>query len=260
MDATHTYMLHLADDALIMSQRLSEWTGHGPELEQDIALTNIALDYLGQARLLYQHIAEQANASGWQVFGGQQQGGSVTEDDLAMLRLEQEYRNHLLVELPNGHWGQTVLKLFFFSTYQKLLLTQLTAFGHEPLAAIAAKSLKEVTYHQRWSAEWVIRLGAGTAQSQQRMQQALAYLWPFTAELFEMPGYMPQNINLQAAGAEWQAMVERTLKQAELYPDSGADLGPSYQTGGLQGRHTEHLGYLLAEMQYMQRAYPNMQW
>ncbi len=242
------YLLHLADDALIMSQRLSEWTGHGPVLEQDIALTNIALDYLGQARNFYQYAAVLT-------------GAEATEDSLAMLRLEHEFKNHLLVELPNGDWGQTVLKVFFFSAYQKLLMQQLVNCPDEQVRGIAEKSLKEVSYHLRWSREWVLRLGDGTAESHERMRQALDQVWMYTGELFEQPDYQQGWVDYNAIKTAWMETMWQTLEEAAIANSTGGGrLAAGFQTGGLKGQHTEHLGYILAEMQYLQRAYPNSTW
>src|SRR6266498_1263163 len=170
------YTLHLADDALILGHRNSEWCGHGPVLEQDIAITNISLDLIGQARNFYQYAARlKADGS--------------TEDSLAYLRKEREFKNCLLVEQPNGDWAQTILRQFFFSQYQYLLFQELQNSKDEQLAAIAEKSLKEVTYHLRWSSEWVIRLGDGTDESHSRMQKAIVELWRYTGELFEAVSY-----------------------------------------------------------------------
>lgn len=237
------YLLHLADDALIMSQRLSEWTGHGPVLEQDIAMTNIALDYLGQARNFYQYAATHI-------------GGAATEDSLAMHRLEHEFKNHLLVELPNGDWAQSILKVFFFSAYQKLLMQQLINCPDEQVRGIAAKSLKEVSYHLRWSREWVMRLGDGTQESHERMVHALDEVWMFTGELFEQPNYHQDWVDYASIKTAWMEEVVKTFSEATLEIPTEA----SFQKGGLQGQHTEHLGYILAEMQYLQRVYPNSEW
>ncbi|HSC54803.1 MAG TPA: 1,2-phenylacetyl-CoA epoxidase subunit PaaC [Phnomibacter sp.] len=243
MSSTTNYILHLADDALIMSQRLSEWTGHGPVLEQDIAMTNIALDYMGQARNFYQYAASLL-------------GGNTTEDSLAMLRKEQEFKNHLLVELPNGDWAQSVLKVYFFSAYQKCLMQQLLDCSDEQVRGIAEKSLKEVQYHLRWSREWVTRLGDGTAESHQRLLHALDHTWMFTAELFEQPGYHAGWVNYEEIKFYWREELAQTFTEATLEMPSQS----AFQTGGLEGKHTEHIGYLLAEMQYLQRVYPNSQW
>src|SRR6187401_1518804 len=161
--AVFTYSLHLADNALILGQRNSEWCAHGPILEQDIAITNISLDLLGQARNFYQHAANLINNS----------AGNTTEDELAYLRTEREFKNLLITELPNGDWAQTILRQFFFSVYQSLLYTQLLKSKDEQIAAIAEKSLKEITYHIKWSSEWVMRLGEGTAESHNRMKKAI---------------------------------------------------------------------------------------
>jgi len=243
------YTLHLADNALILGHRNSEWTGHGPILEQDIALSNIALDLLGQARNFYQYAANiQLNGS--------------TEDSFAYHRNEREFKNTLLVELPNGDWGKTILRQFFISAYQFLLYGRLKATQDSTIAAIAEKSLKEVTYHLRWSSEWVIRLGDGTEESQQRMQHALDQLWPYTGELF-----IPTSYEIIAAengyGTDtsllkepWLDRVNAILQEATLSVPENTWM----QQGGKTGTHSEHLGYLLAEMQYLQRSYPNSEW
>ena len=238
-----SYILHLADSTLIQSQRLSEWTGHGPALEQDIAMTNIALDYIGQARNYYQYAATLI-------------GGSTNEDTLAYHRDERQFSNHLLVEQPNGDWAQSILKIFFLSAYQKNLYQQLVQCPDEQLAAIAEKSLKEVTYHLRWSSEWVVRLGDGTSESHRRMNHAINELWMFTGELFEKPVYDPGWINYEALQNEWQQHIATTFNTAGL----NVPQKPAFQTGGLKGVHTEHLGYILAEMQYLQRVHPNAVW
>ncbi len=196
------YTLHLADTNLILAQRNAEWCGHGPVLEQDIAITNISLDLLGQSRNFYQYAATLINASNIQeglkphspLEFSQGNGpnlveGEVTEDSLAYLRTEREFKNCLLVEQPNGDWGQTILRQFFFSAYQFLLYQKLQHSNEEQLAAIAAKALKEVTYHLRWSSEWVIRLGDGTEESHQRMLKAIDELWRYTGELFITADY-----------------------------------------------------------------------
>ena len=239
------YCLFLADSALILGHRNSEWCGHGPVLEQDIALTNIALDLIGQARNLYQYAASI-------------QGGDATEDTLAYLRDERAYKNCLLVELPNGHWGQTVLRQFFFSTYQYYLFQQLINSTDVQLAAIAEKSLKEVTYHVRWSSEWVIRLGDGTEESKQKMEEAVDNLWSYTGELFvpaayETPGF---GVDLNVVQMLWQQKVAAILDEATLALSQQGWM----QKGGKEGAHTEHLGYILAEMKSLQRTYPGARW
>ena len=256
------YILHLADNALISGQRNSEWCGHGPVLEQDIAITNISLDLIGQARSLYQHAAGLINSSNSSPTGGGREG--ATEDSLAYLRKEREFKNCLLVEQPNGDWGQTILRQFFFSTYQLLLYRQLLQTSDSTLAAIAEKSLKEVTYHVRWSSEWVIRLGDGTEESHQRMIKALEALWMFTGELFVSADYELQaaadgtGIDVSKIKDEWKKQINEILSEATLQENINHDQW--MQQGGKQGIHTEHLGYILAELQYMQRAYPGMEW
>jgi ring-1,2-phenylacetyl-CoA epoxidase subunit PaaC len=244
------YVLQQADTNLILAQRLCEWCGHGPVLEQDIAMSNIGLDLLGQTRSLYQYAAVL-------------QGKGRTEDDLAVLRGERHFTTLLLVEQLNGDFGCTVVRQFFYEVYHFYLLQQLVQAKDEQLAAIAEKSLKEVTYHLKWTAEWVIRLGDGTGESRRRVQQAVNDLWMFTGEMF-LP--TPAEQQLAEAGiipditmlkGPWLAKVSEILATATLdMPDPGAWM----QQGGKKGIHTEHLGYLLAEMQSMQREYPGMKW
>ncbi len=250
MESAHLkYVLHLADNALILGQRLGQWCGHGPVLEQDIALTNIALDHIGQARLLYQHAAILH--------------GSTDEDTLAMLRPEHEYRNVLLVEQPNGNFADTVVRQHFFDVFNYLNYEALTRSADAHLAAIAAKALKEVAYHRRWSGEWVVRLGDGTEESHVKTQEAVDRLWPYTGELFvpadieaEMhdAGIAPDVTAMRPA---WMRWITDTLERATLQaPPEDTWM----QSGGKTGRHTEHMGFILTELQYMQRAYPGMTW
>ncbi|MEP6926531.1 MAG: 1,2-phenylacetyl-CoA epoxidase subunit PaaC [Ginsengibacter sp.] len=262
------YTLHLADNSLIMGHRLSEWTGHGPMLEQDIAISNIALDLIGQSRNFYQYAAKLINSISEtersKVLSFGEDFGEVTEDSLAYLRDAREFKNILLAELPNGDWAKTILKLFFFSTYQYFLYQNLINSSDKQLAAIAEKSLKEVTYHLRWSSEWVIRLGDGTEESNRRIKLALEEIWPFTGEMFEAAGYENLCTEEQAGVAvselknDWQNKVKDVLEEASLsYP---AEEKIWMQTGGKNGMHTEHLGFILAEMQFLQRAYPGCEW
>jgi ring-1,2-phenylacetyl-CoA epoxidase subunit PaaC len=248
MQSSINYLLSLADSALILGHRNSEWCGHGPILEQDIAISNIALDCLGQARNFYQYAAELS-------------GPGVTEDSLAYLRDVTAFKNCLLVELPNGDWSQTILRQFFFSAYQYFLYQRLQQSSDERIAAIAEKSLKEVIYHLRWSSEWVIRLGDGTEESRRRILASLDYLWPYTGELF-MPaayetsvtskwGFDPSELK-----KPWEEKVAAVLTEATLEIPQNIFM----QSGGKTGRHTEHLGYILAEMQFLQRAYPGAEW
>lgn len=265
------FLLHLADNALVLGQRNAEWTGHGPVLEQDIALTNISLDLIGQARNLYVHAASEFNLLSeaekkavdhllprpWKGFGRELQ-----EDDLAFLRDERQYLNLLICELPIGDWAFTTLRQALFSAYQAPLYRQLLHTRDEQLAAIAEKSLKEVSYHLRWSSEWVIRLGDGTAQSKQRIEKALQELWPFTGELFETTDLEKDaaiagiNLDMALLQQAWQKTIEALMAQATLQLPTT----PAFQKGGKKGIHTEHMGRMLAEMQYLQRTYSNVTW
>lgn len=248
-----SYILHLADSSLILSHRNSEWCGHGPALEQDIAISNISLDLLGQARHYYQYAAELI-------------GNNETEDSLAYRRNEREFKNLLITELQNGDWAQTILRQFFLSSYYYYLYKELENNSDTQIAAIAEKSLKEVSYHLKWSAEWVIRLGDGTDESKQRILNALEELWPYTGELFipadyEMhlvdSGLIPQSEILKE---KWKAKVEEIFEMAIL-PTPFTMYEKTYmQKGGKNGVHTENLGYILAEMQYLQRMYPDAEW
>ncbi|MBC7534261.1 MAG: phenylacetate-CoA oxygenase subunit PaaC [Ferruginibacter sp.] len=241
MNQQINFTLSLADTTLILAQRNSEWCAHGPILEQDIAITNISLDLLGQARNFYQHAAHLI-------------GSPATEDSLAYLRTEREFKNLLITELPNGDWAQTILRQFFFSVYQSLLYTQLLQSKDEQLAAIAEKSLKEITYHIKWSSDWVIRLGDGTAESQQRMYKAIEYLWMYTGEFFIPADY--ETTDLSAMEREWSLKVKDVFEEAGLIMPEKIFM----QQGGKTGNHTEHLGFILAEMQSLQRTYPGAQW
>ena len=243
------YVLRLADNALILGQRLSEWCGHAPVLEEDLALANVALDLIGQSRLLLTHAA-QLEAKG------------RDEDQLAFLRMESQYRNLILVELPNVDFGRTVVRNFLFSAFQLHLWQALLSSGDIELAAIAEKSLKETRYHLRHSADWVVRLGDGTEESHVRAQGALEYLWPYTAELFSAD---PVDDEVAAAGLgaawstlepTWEATVRPVLAEATLaIPGRTA-----FRSRGKLGIHSEYMGHLLTEMQYLQRAYPAAQW
>jgi ring-1,2-phenylacetyl-CoA epoxidase subunit PaaC len=260
------YTLHLADNSLILGQRNSEWCGHGPVLEQDIAITNISLDLIGQARNFYQHAAtlinNQRTAKVSPPTGGGDLEGAATEDSLAYLRKEGEFKNCLLVEQPKGDWAQTILRQFFFSQYQYLLFQQLQNSKDEQLTAIAEKSLKEVTYHLRWSSEWVIRLGDGTDESHQRMIKAIDELWKYTGELFSATTYELQTasdgsgVDISKLKEPWMNKVKEIFSEATLTIPEKIFM----QTGGKQGNHTEYLGFILTELQYMQRAYPGAEW
>ncbi len=262
------YTLHLADDALILAQRNSEWCGHGPVLEQDIAITNISLDLIGQARNFYQYAARLINESRNIEIPkapsprGEGVGGEATEDTLAYLRSESEFKNCLLVEQPNGDWAQTILRQFFFSAYQYLLYQQLQNSKDEQLAAIAEKSLKEVTYHLRWSSEWVIRLGDGTEESHARIKKAIDELWSYTGELFDTMNYEQQAAS-QGIGIDPRSLKESwTNKIKEIFSEAtlAVPANTIKHSGGKNGIHTGHLGLIFTELQYMQRTYPDSTW
>src|SRR5579862_548001 len=249
------YTLHLADDSLILGHRNSEWTGHGPILEQDIAISNIALDLIGQARNFYQYASTLINNPTPKY---------ATEDTLAYLRNTNEFKNCLLVEQPNGDWAKTILRQFFFSAYQFHLYQHLQNSRDGTLAAIAEKSLKEVTYHLRWSSEWVIRLGDGTEESHSRMVNAVDDLWMFTDELFQPALYELLaagegfRVNVSSLKNEWLKKVKDIFDEATLPTSFEAKKEPS--SGGKDGKHSEHLEKILAEMQFLQRTYPNSEW
>lgn len=266
------YTLRLADDALILGHRLSEWCGHGPILEQDIAVTNTSLDHLGRARSLYQYVAQQFNGlpqeeknsffSSVALESLVETGADIDEDDIAFLRDGWDFRNLLLLEQPNEDWAYTIARSFYYDMFNFLYFGALQQSKDATLAAIAEKSLKEVTYHLRWSSEWVIRLGDGTDESHEKMQQALEELWAFTGEMFTMDSTDMQavqegyGVDLSALMPKWTDQVAAILNEATLALPSGTWM----QEGGREGRHTEHLGYILTELQFMQRAYPGMDW
>ncbi len=242
-------LLQLGDNALILGHRLSEWSGDAPVLEEDVALTNIALDLIGQARF-------------WLTAAGKTEGLERSEDDLAYHRDARDWRNLHLVELPNGDFAQTMLRQYFFDTYHLLLLEGLAAGRDSEISGIAAKAVKEVRYHLRHSRGWVTRLGDGTEESHARMQQALEVCAPCVPELFEADmcylSLVEQKIapNIQSLKPEWQRQTNQVLDEATLeMPEIGHAM-----SGGRQGLHSEQLGYLLAEMQFLQRAYPGVSW
>ncbi len=246
---TVPYVLQLADNSLILSQRLGEWCGHGPVLEQDIAMTNIALDLLGQARLLLS-------------YAGELEGHGRSEDELAFFRNEHEFRNVQLVEQPNRDWACTIVRQFFFDAFNYYNCQALLQSRDERLAAIAEKAFKEITYHLRYSSEWTIRLGDGTGTSRRKMQEAVDQLWMFTGEL-TTPNAVDRaaaaggyGVDLDAIKSLWTAKVSAVLEEATLaIPDQSW-----MQSGGKDGRHTEHMGSILAEMQHLQRSYPGLEW
>lgn len=248
-EALFKYCLRLGDNSLILSNRLAELCGKAPILEEDLALTNIALDKLGQARFLLSYAA-------------QIEGKGRTEDDLAYKRTEREYYNSLLVEQPNGDFAFTITRQLLNDVFDYFLYEELTKSKDEQLAALASKSLKEITYHLRHCSEWIIRLGDGTNESNLRMQNAINDLWTYTGELFEMNEVdfvlIKEDIipDLAAIKPKWSKLIEEILKKATLIkPENGF-----MQSGSRNGIHSESLGYILAEMQYLPRAYPNAKW
>ncbi|MEI8279611.1 MAG: 1,2-phenylacetyl-CoA epoxidase subunit PaaC [Bacteroidota bacterium] len=266
------YTLRIADNALIIGHRCSQWCGHGPVLEQDIALTNIALDHVGQARSLYQYAADQYNllpaTEKNAVFSSAQLqtvvdgGNKVDEDDLAYLRDAWDFKNALLVEQPNHDWAYTVARAFFYDTFTALFYKELQNSKDLMLAAVAEKSVKEANYHARWSSEWVIRLGDGTEESHMRMQKAIDAYWEYSGELLladEVDQTMlsaGMGVDLEMVKIAWHERIATILKEATLNMPSQTWM----QNGGKVGKHTEHLGYILSDMQFMQRAYPGMEW
>jgi ring-1,2-phenylacetyl-CoA epoxidase subunit PaaC len=248
-EALFKYTLRLGDNALILSQRLSEWCSYGPILEEDLALTNFALDLIGRAQAFLGYAA-------------QLEGKGNTEDTLAFRRSERQYYNNQVAELPNGDFAFTMVRQLFISTFEQLLFTQLRNSKDETIAAVAAKTLKEVKYHAAHAADWVVRMGDGTDESNRRAQEAVDAIWPFTAEQFEMDEVDTFLLNegiaadLQPLHAEWTTLVSATLTEAKLNLPGDVYM----QTGSRNGIHTEHLGHLLSEMQYLQRAYPDAKW
>jgi ring-1,2-phenylacetyl-CoA epoxidase subunit PaaC len=246
----HDLSLHLGDNTLILAQRLSEWCGHGPVLEQDIALTNMALDLLGHARMYLTYAAEL-------------EGKGRTEDDLAYFRDAHQYRNMLIVEYPNTDWAYTIARQFFFDVWHYYYVEMLGSSSDPQLAAIAQKAFKEVRYHLRFSSDWVLRLGDGTPESHQRIQTAVQDLSVYTGELIT-----PVSLDLEAhqagigpdleqVAARWKSKVTEVLQKATLQVP---DFQIWMQKGGKTGQHTEYLGFILAEMQHLQRTYPGQTW
>ncbi len=243
------YALRRADDALILGHRLSEWCGHAPMLEEDMALANIALDLIGQARELYGYAAIVEDTGN-------------DEDHLAYLRDERQYRNLLLTELPNGDFARTIARQFFYSAFADPYWRAMTASSDPTLAAIAAKSEKETAYHLRHCSEWMIRLGDGTPESHRRAQAAVDELWAYTGEMFETDdgerSLIDRGVVIDPATlrAVWRNTVAAVMQEATLVQPSNQWM----QRGGRAGRHSEHLGHLLSEMQSMQRAFPGAAW
>lgn len=244
----YNYLLLLGDNSLILGHRLSELCGHGPSLETDIALTNISLDLFGQVRNYFQYAAELK--------------GDKTEDDVAMLRYVHEYKNALLCEQPNKDFAYIILRQFFFDAYHLPLLDQLQHSKDEQLSAIALKSIKESKYHIRFSSQWVKRLAGGTDISREKIEAALAYLWPYTTELTEATD-LEKEMQEAGIGADLEIVKNEFMRRVhDVFSEVDLIIPESkfYQSGGKHGRHSEYMGYILAELQYMQRAYPNMEW
>ena len=249
MENLRKYVLHLGDNSLILSHRLAEYSSMGPFLEEDLAISNIALDHLGQAELLLK-------------YAGQLEGQGHTEDDLAYRRPENEYLNFQLVEQPNSDFAHIITRQYFIDTYNFYLYSFLKSSKDETIAAIASRAIKEVTYHLRKSSEWMVRLGCGTTESKEKIQAAVDNLWMYTGELFErnesnnqliQEGIIPNPDDLKKS---WTEHVTKVINSALLiYPSNGYMV-----TGSAAGIHTEHLGHILSEMQYLQRAYPDAKW
>jgi ring-1,2-phenylacetyl-CoA epoxidase subunit PaaC len=248
-DDLFVYTLRLGDDALILAQRLAEWCAHAPEIEEDVALANIALDLLGQGRTLLS-------------YAGEVEGRGRTEDDLAYLRDERAFSNVQLVEQPNGHFAVTIVRQLLFASYQLELYVRLANSSDETLAGVAEKATKEVAYHRDHATEWTLRLGDGTAESRGRAQESLDRLWPYRHELFESDDIVMRlardgvAVDPAALQPDWQRHVDSVVREAtlELPPN-----GPR-PSGGRVGRHTESMGYLLAELQHLHRSHPGVAW
>ena len=243
------YATRLGDNALVLGQRMIELVAASPELEEELANANFSLDYIGQARMFY-------------TYAGECEGAGRTEDDFAFLRTENEYGNLLLVEQPNGHFGDSTVRAVLFESWYVLLLDALTRCTDEGIAAIAERAIKEVRYHLRHSSQWLVRLGDGTEESHARVQASLDNLWRFTGEMFapdELDAQMRDSLNgpdLTAIEMQWRENVAAVVAEARLELPGDQWMA----SGGKQGKHTEHFGFLLAEMQYLQRAYPGAEW
>ena len=248
-DKLYEYLLMLGDNSMILGHRLSELCGHGPSLETDIALTNISLDLFGQVRSYFQYAAEM-------------KGGEATEDSIAFLRFDRDYRNVILVEQPNTDFAHVIGRQFLYDAFHMPLLEQLMKSNDEMIAAVAAKSIKESRYHLRFSSSWVKRLGDGTEESHNRMQAAMNHLFPFVSELFrETP--IEKEMATLGIGADLKMIREVFDEKIKaVFAEATLEIpqNPPRQTNGKTGIHTEQMGFILAELQYMQRAYPNMQW
>ena len=243
------YLLRIGDSTLILAQRLGEWTGHAPVLEEDIALANMALDLLGQARAVLTH-------------AGAIEGSGHDEDQLAFLREERDFRNVTLVELPRGDFAVTVVRNTLMATFFKLLWERLAHSSDGELAAIAGKAVKEARYHQQHAADWLVRLAQGTDASRERTERALQDLWRFSAELFASDA-IDAHAHATGLGPRWGDLQDAwSAEMAQILDEAGLPAPPAvpFQSTGKQGRHSEHMGLLLAEMQHLQRAYPGGAW
>ena len=248
-EALLTYCLRRGDDLLILSHRLGEWCGHGPVLEEDIALTNRALDHIGEARNLL-------------TYAGQVEGKGRSEDDFAYLRNERQFVNCKLVEQPNGDYAHTIVRSFLFDAYHLPLMQAMLKSSDAQLAAIAGKSVKEATYHLRHSSEWIVRFGDGTEESHRRVQTALDNLWTYTGELFTTDGIDAELVKAGIAPdlASIKAAFDKTVNDVLAEATLKRPVDGFMASGGRKGQHSEHLGFLLAEMQSLHRAYPGAQW
>lgn len=248
-EALFNYSLRLGDTSLILAQRLSEWTGHGPFLEEDLALTNIALDIFGRAKSMLEYAA-------------QTEGKGRSEDDLAFFRTDREYFNALITEQPNGDYAKTIVRQALIDCFDLLFYTELSKSKDAVLAGIAAKSVKEITYHKRHSFSWVMRFGNGTEESATRLQKGFDEIWPFTGELFEMSEtddvLIKEGIavDLAALKAIWEKEIFELLEKANVTLPETVFM----QKGSRKGLHSEHLSYILAEMQSIPRMHPNAKW
>lgn len=258
MDSINTdlqqFVTGLGDDSLILGQRLAEWCSNAPFLEEDLALTNVALDFLGRAQMFYDYAAELHNSESNQ--------DPITADDIAYLRDAREYTNNLIHELPTGDFAYTMARQFLVDCFGVLFMAELVKSADKTVAAVAAKAIKESRYHLRRSTDWVLRLGDGTEESHQRIQRAFDQLWGYTDELFEMTpsetALLSKNISVDKTSLQdaWLKQVNETLSEATLsIPEDEWRI-----SGGREGIHTEHLGQILAELQYLQRAYPGLSW
>ena len=248
-EALYRYVLRLGDNALVLAQRLVELVAHGPELEEEMANANFALDYLGQARMFYS-------------YAGEIEGNGRSEDDFAFMRGEREFSNFLLLEQPNGHFGDTIARSVLFENYYLPQLQALCHCSDVRLAEIAARAVKEIRYHQRHDSQWLVRLGDGTAESHWRSQQSINNLWRYTGELFagdEIDDILREEYkgpDLSSIKVDWERRTAETLSEATLQMPEEQWM----DNGGRSGRHTEYFGPLIAEMQYMQRSYPGLNW